>query len=241
VFFTFNNKVFPQVSAGNWPRTSIWMAGSRALTTQLLFEKLAKWDNFVLHWLHSRNTPLGIHLMGTLTCLGAAAYTSILGVGLGVVLVRKRKWKVMIGWSAALIGGPIIENILKWSVRRPRPEFATPFLSSFSYSFPSGHAMNATIVYGMLTYILVTVWPWRRTVRTGIIISCVLLVLGIGFSRLYLGVHYLTDVLGGFAAGSVWLTMCILFTAYGTPRAEPLRPQITGQGVASKTNGHSDI
>lgn len=132
---------------------------------------------------------------------------------MALLLAVKRKRRVLIGWSAALIGGPIIENILKWSVRRPRPEFAAPFLNSFSYSFPSGHAMNSTIVYGMFTYILVTVWPWGRTARVGVIISSVLLVLGIGFSRLYLGVHYLSDVLGGFAAGSLWLAMCILFTA----------------------------
>ena len=72
--------------------------------------------------------------------------------------------------------------------------------------------MNSTIVYGMLAYILVTVWTRRSAAKVGIVIFTVMLVLGIGFSRLYLGVHYLSDVLGGFAVGIVWLAACIVFT-----------------------------
>ena len=72
--------------------------------------------------------------------------------------------------------------------------------------------MNSTIVYGMLAYILVTVWTRRSAAKVGIAIFTVLLVLGIGFSRLYLGVHYLSDVLGGFAVGIVWLAACIALT-----------------------------
>jgi membrane-associated phospholipid phosphatase len=150
--------------------------------------------------------------METFSILGGVVFMAIPGIGIGALLARKRKWKMFKGWSAALVGGPLIENILKWSIRRPRPEFAAPFLHGFSYSFPSGHALNSTIVYGMLTYILVTVCTRRSAAKVGIVIFFVLLVLGIGFSRLYLGVHYLSDVLGGFAVGIVWLATCIVFT-----------------------------
>jgi undecaprenyl-diphosphatase len=182
------------------------------LTAHLLFGPITKWDNIVLQWLHAHTTPFGIQMMAAFTILGAAAFTTIPGIGIGALLARKRKWMMLKGWTAALVGGPIIENILKWSIRRPRPEFAAPLLHGFSYSFPSGHAMNSTIVYGMLAYIFVTLWTRRGAAKVGIAIFTVLLVLGIGFSRLYLGVHYLSDVLGGFAVGIVWLAACIALT-----------------------------
>jgi len=158
--------------------------------------------------------------MGTLTIMGAGAFTTILGIGVGALFARKRKWGILKGWSAALVGDPVILNILKWSIRRPRPEFAAPFLHDFSYSFPSGHAMNSTIVYGMLAYTLVTVCTRRSAARIGIVVFFVLLVLGIGFSRLYLGVHYFSDVLGGFVVGIAWLAACIVFTETSQRRQE---------------------
>jgi undecaprenyl-diphosphatase len=173
---------------------------------------MTKWDAIVLQWLHSHTTAFGIQLMATFTILGALSFIAIPGIGIAALLARKRKWLILKGWTAALVGGPIIENILKRSIRRPRPEFAAAFLHGFSYSFPSGHAMNSTIAYGMLAYILVTLWTRRSASKVGIVLFTVLLVLGIGFSRLYLGVHYLSDVLGGFAVGSVWLAACIVFT-----------------------------
>jgi undecaprenyl-diphosphatase len=188
------------------------MAGSSTLTAPLLFGPITRWDNIVLQWLHSHTTPFGIHMMATYTILGAAAFTAIPGIGIGALLARQRKWMMLKGWSAALVGGPIIENILKWSIRRPRPELAALFLHGFSYSFPSGHALNSTIVYGMLAYILVTLCTRHNAAKVGIVVITVLIVLGVGFSRLYLGVHYLSDVLGGFAIGIVWLAACIVFT-----------------------------
>jgi len=150
--------------------------------------------------------------MAAFTRLGAWAFLAIPGIGIGALLAYKREWILLQGWSAALLGGPIVENILKSSIRRARPEFAASFLHGFSYSFPSGHAMNSTIVYGMLAYILITLRARQTAAKLGIVLFTVLLVLGIGFSRLYLGVHYPSDVLGGFAAGIAWLAACIGFT-----------------------------
>jgi len=182
------------------------------LTAQRIFGSLTQWDDTVLQWLHSRNTPLGIRIMDTWTILGTGVFTAILGIGIAVLLSHKRQWAMFKGWTAAFVGGPMIENILKWSIRRPRPEFAGPFLHHFSYSFPSGHALNSTAVYGMLTYIVLRIWTPRRAAKIGIVVFSILLVMGIGFSRLYLGVHYLSDVLGGFSVGIVWLATCIVFT-----------------------------
>jgi undecaprenyl-diphosphatase len=196
------------------------MERSSTLTAQFLFGPITKWDNIVLQWLHSHTTPFGIHMMVTFTMLGTEGFIAIPGIGIGALLAHKRKWMMLKGWIAALVGGPIIENILKWTIRRPRPEFAAPFLHGFSYSFPSGHAMNSTIAFGMLAYILITFCTRRRAAKIGIVIFTVLFVLAIGFSRLYLGVHYLSDVLGGFASGIVWLAACIVFTETSQRRQE---------------------
>jgi undecaprenyl-diphosphatase len=69
--------------------------------------------------------------------------------------------------------------------------------------------MGALIGYGMLAYLLIAYWPWARRRHRGVMGFTFLLVLAIGLSRLYLGVHFLSDVIGGYAAGAVWLAACV--------------------------------
>ena len=105
--------------------------------------------------------------------------------------------------------------MLKYAFHRSRPSWDVPILIIESFGFPSGHAMAATLLYGFLAAIgvrKVQAWRWRVLV----VLSAGLLVLLIGFSRLYLGVHYLSDVLAGMAAGSAWLALC--WIAVGTFR-----------------------
>ena len=105
-------------------------------------------------------------------------------------------------------GSALLDWLLKDLFRRPRPHFAHPLVVETSYSFPSGHAMESFVVYGMLAYFAVlTLRSWRA--RTAVVIGVALLVILIGFSRMYLGVHYFSDVIGGYAAGVVWLAACI--------------------------------
>ena len=91
---------------------------------------------------------------------------------------------------------------------RPRPYFEHPLVLETSYSFPSGHATMSLIFYGMLAYFCVlALRTWRA--RTAVIFGASLLVLLIGFSRIYLGVHYFSDVVAGFASGGIWLSALI--------------------------------
>ena len=94
---------------------------------------------------------------------------------------------------------------LKATFHRTRPEFAAEFHMT-SWSFPSGHAMDSLISYGLLAYWLRTKFSeWRVLIR----ITAIAVILLIGYSRIYLGVHYLSDVLAGYSAGMVWLIVCI--------------------------------
>ena len=102
-----------------------------------------------------------------------------------------------------------LNMILKDIFLRPRPDFSLAFLHASGFSFPSGHAMNSTAFYGMIAYlIIITYRDWK--VKTLAIIAWLGLSILIGFSRIYLGVHYFTDVAAGWAAGVLWLTICIL-------------------------------
>src|SRR5439155_17690729 len=99
-------------------------------------------------------------------------------------------------------------DAIKNVVDRQRPVYNRIFTSEESPSFPSGHAAGSAVGYGMLAYCLALRWrTWRR--RLPLVGVLVLLVLLIGFSRLYLGVHYLSDVLAGYALGLAWLALCV--------------------------------
>ncbi len=107
-----------------------------------------------------------------------------------------------------MAGSAVLNQLLKGLFERPRPQFEHPLLVETSYSFPSGHAMESFVVYGMLTYFAVlALRSWEQ--RVGVVLGAALLVVLIGFSRMYLGVHYLSDVLAGYAAGGVWLSTLV--------------------------------
>src|SRR5262249_13382025 len=105
-------------------------------------------------------------------------------------------------------------------IERQRPEYAGSLTSAPGYSFPSGHSMASLIGYGMLAYLLVIGVPvrWLRWLLVSLLSMLVLL---IGFSRMFLGAHWFSDVVGGYCAGTVWLTCCIM--AIETVRRRRLR------------------
>jgi undecaprenyl-diphosphatase len=107
-----------------------------------------------------------------------------------------------------LAGGSLLNLVLKGVWERPRPSFAAPFTVAGGWSFPSGHAMGSLIGYGLLAYVLLPSVR-RHGARLVVIVSTTVLIGSIGFSRLYLGVHYFSDVIGGYAAGTVWLGACV--------------------------------
>jgi undecaprenyl-diphosphatase len=106
----------------------------------------------------------------------------------------------------AAVGAIVLNNLLKIAFGRARPMLWERVVNVGQYSFPSGHAMISLVIFGISGYLLSSKFPqWR-----GWIISLTLvLVIGIGLSRLYLGVHWPTDIIAGYAAGVVWLVTCI--------------------------------
>lgn len=132
----------------------------------------------------------------------------ILTVALLLFWLLRRQYRFMGMWLIAIGGGPIINNALKSVFVRPRPVFPTPNIIEHGFSFPSGHSMDSMIVYGMLIFIICRYLkrPIQRVAVGAFLGSIIALV---GFSRIYLGVHYLSDVIGGYAAGLLWLIILI--------------------------------
>ena len=118
---------------------------------------------------------------------------------------------LLAGWAAALIGTALLNTTLKAVIQRLRPQLPEPWITETGWSFPSGHAMGSLVAYGFLAYLLTQMSPAEFPRRTAVMVLATLVLL-IGFSRIYLGVHYLSDVIGGYAAATVWLTFCILIT-----------------------------
>jgi undecaprenyl-diphosphatase len=155
-------------------------------------DPLARWDVSFARWLAGERSTIGTDFFRVLTFIGSPP-VALLPVVLG--------------------GAELLNLILKLSFHRARPEVA--FVHIDTYSFPSGHAMISTAAYGAFAYLA---WgPLRTTSRRLIVVAgTVVLVALISFSRLYLGVHYLSDVLAGIAGGGFWLAVSIaLQITYG--------------------------
>lgn len=165
-------------------------------------------DEAVLLWLYERHTPWLDVAALEVTALGASLVVWMtLMVASAFLWATRHKLSVLLLW-VAVVGGGILNSALKGMFDRPRPElfpWKTPYAGQSS--FPSGHAMTAVIVYATLGYLVARLEPTPLLRRLTLGIVAVVIVL-IGLSRLYLGVHYPSDVLAGFVAGFAWATFC---------------------------------
>jgi undecaprenyl-diphosphatase len=186
---------------------SLWLFGG--LVEDLLTgDPIVRFDRALDDYLHSHATPHLTAFFLVVTALGSTVAMVLLGVVVAVLLAWRRLWTLLWTWIAAVAGSALIDWLLKGIFQRPRPHFAHPLVVETSYSFPSGHAMESFVAYGMLAYLAV-LWLRRWETRVAVICGAALLVVLIGFSRMYLGVHYFSDVIAGYAAGGVWLSALI--------------------------------
>lgn len=123
------------------------------------------------------------------------------------VLWVRRRWSDLAFWLGVIGAGFVLDLVLRQALKGPRPNLEDMALIQQNTGFPSGHAMMSLITYGLLAYALRGLLPWRRwLLASG---ALVLLVLLIGYSRMFFGFHYFSDVVGGYAAGLFWLSLCV--------------------------------
>ena len=121
-------------------------------------------------------------------------------------------------------------GLLKLIFARDRPPVALRLIDIDSHSFPSGHAMLSTIVYGLSVIILHRLYPWVRRHVGWLVVGPVLVVL-IGVSRVYLGVHWISDVLFGWLFGAIWVALCVAAHVQGSRRRQAARAERRAQST----------
>jgi undecaprenyl-diphosphatase len=182
---------------------SLWAFG---LLADNVIEDETHTDQRLADWLHGRATDSLTDLFHAITFIGN--FVTLLAVTLVAVAIlwQQRERTDALFVALAFVGAQVLSNGMKLGFRRERPFFPDPLATESTFSFPSGHALVSIAVFGAIALVLARHLPSPGQ-QALLFAATAVLVLAIGFSRLYLGVHFLSDVLAGFAAGVAWLSL----------------------------------
>ncbi|PYI83769.1 MAG: hypothetical protein DMF09_10550 [Verrucomicrobia bacterium] len=185
---------------------------------------LAETDHGLATWFHA------LTVLRAFTDFGSSEWIGIILFFVVLFFVWKRSWPSLVTLIVAVPGGMLLNELVKVLVHRHRPFVDGPFVDWSGYSFASGHTIGATLLYGqLLLFILpgMKARHWRRLT----VFSAVLLVALVGFSRIALGAHFLTDVLAAIVFGITWLALCLI-------ASKPIRRKsVRSQVVIPLTDG----
>lgn len=174
------------------------------LTRVVLAGESMRFDTAVRDAIHAwASAPLTYAMVGV-TQLGEAPVLVALGILVVWRLAAQRRRRAALIFVVACVGAEVLSEILKLVFRRPRPEAFFGFVEPVTYSFPSGHSVMSACFYGVVAAILTTRMESRGR-KIAIWAGAAFLAVAIGFSRVYLGVHYMSDVLAGYAAAAIWI------------------------------------
>lgn len=171
-------------------------------------EEITVVDDWLAQWFHRRARPGFTEVMLFVTHWHNTLGISLMALALGVYFYVKKAPYWLLTLIAAVPGGMLLNVLLKYTFQRARPSFENPLLTLTTYSFPSGHTVAATLLYGVLAaYLVMLSKNWRT--RAAVMAAACLMVGLVALSRMYLGVHYLSDVMAAVVEGCGWLTVCI--------------------------------
>ncbi len=153
------------------------------------------------------------HLMLDITALGGyAVLTLFSAIAVGYLLIQRQKASAMLVIVSG-VGGTVLNNVLKWGFDRPRPDLVAHLTEVSTLSFPSGHAMLSAVIYLTLGALLARSQK-TRPLRAYVMAVAMVLTLLVGISRIYLGVHWPTDILAGWCMGGAWAVFCLVLVRY---------------------------
>jgi undecaprenyl-diphosphatase len=165
-------------------------------------------DTRLAQWLHQHGHRALTTFFFAVSTLHSPAAISAASIAFGAVLARLRQWYWLLTLAVALAGGMLVNTLLKFSYERVRPRFDDPLVTLNSFSFPSGHTAGAVLFYGVLAaYLVSRFYDWRA--RAACVAGAVAMVVLVALSRMYLGVHYLSDVLAAACSSTGWLVLCL--------------------------------
>jgi len=180
---------------------------------------------------HRLGSPVFRALFGAITQMGSRMALTCVTVLVALLLLLRRHRLLMLVWLTAVVGGGLLDLVAKHAFDRPRPDFNDLYwVHETSPSFPSGHSTAGLVAYGLLAYLSLLEMP--RGQSRAIVPALAVLVLLIGFSRMYLGAHYFSDVAGGFTVGSCWLASVISAIEVVRRRRKHLRALAAAQAPA---------
>lgn len=197
--------------------------------------RMSEFDALAHAWAAAHRSADSTLFFVTMTTIGGPPGLAVIGGIVAIILAIKRRWR----WLTYLVitcgGGIALNEWLKHYFARARPALAEALRQAHGYSFPSGHAMGSTMVFGALAYIAnraLTRWRWKSA---AIALACTL-VCSVALSRVYLGVHWISDIAAGITAGATWVVVTTV--AYEVlRRARALRLQDRARSSERVTRG----
>ncbi|MBE9010295.1 phosphatase PAP2 family protein [Pseudanabaenaceae cyanobacterium LEGE 13415] len=184
---------------------ALW--GFAELAQTVMHHQTQAFDTNVLLSIQKLQAPWLTPIMLFVTFIGDPTILLIVGTLMSAILLLRHQKSEAMTIALGGFGALGLNFLLKNLFQRSRPELWSRTVEVKFYSFPSGHAMLSIVMYGLLGYLLAIRYPKYRNL---IILLMSILIALIGFSRMYLGVHWFTDILAGYAAGFVWLMTCVL-------------------------------
>lgn len=160
-------------------------------------------------WLHAHATPVMTQIMLAVSALHDTLSISTLSILVACFLIWRRENGWLLGLILAVPGGILVNTFFKFLFARARPHFVDPIVTLTSYSFPSGHVAASTLFYGFVAAFVVS-RTYSLAVHIAAVIGALLLVLLVAASRMYLGAHFLSDVLAAFFESFAWLGLCLV-------------------------------
>ncbi|MGH7618239.1 MAG: phosphatase PAP2 family protein [Gemmatimonadaceae bacterium] len=181
-------------------------------------------DDAIMHWIGAHQIPLLESVMLEVTALGTGTVVGMIVLIAGTFLWLNRHRHSAILLIVATLGGIVLDNLLKIGFNRPRPQIFEWGTHAASSSFPSGHAMSSAIVYGTVAYLAARLQRDALARILTFVLAAIIIVM-ISVSRVYLGVHYPSDILAGLLIGIAWAAFCMavleaaqLYAKYNAPQ-----------------------
>ena len=220
-------RVTPAVGRRLQPAGAVLLYGAAGfalvLAAALLFAEIAEHlgpDGAMAHFDAALAESIHVHVHAAIlrafaivTHFGDVLSLSLLGVVVAALLWQRQQRGLALGWVLAVGGNALLNPLLKRVFERVRPVHDHGIVSELGWSFPSGHTSSSTVAYGMLAYIALRTLPPRWHLPA--VLAAAALAFSVGCSRIFLQVHFASDVAAGFASGTAWLTVCIASVELG--------------------------
>lgn len=216
--------------AGGPPRPRIVVVGSACLLSGVAAfawlasavvggHALTRFDDALVAALRATQTADTLRVFARITHFGDTAVLTALGIGGALLLAASGRRLFAAGWAAAIGGNSLLNHGLKSVFERVRPLHEHGHSFATGWSFPSGHSSGTVVAWGIAAYVLMHLLPPRWHLPA--LFAAVAIALSTALSRIFLQVHYASDVLAGIASGSAWLSLCIVTIELLRARFEP--------------------